>query len=317
MNKEQTVERNIGKSNSLWLKLKKEVFPNYELYIMLLPVVVFYIVFHYGAMYGILMGFQDFKPMLGISGSPWVGFEHFKNFFTSPNFFRVIRNTLSITVSQVFFSFPMPIILALLLNEVRTRWFGRTVQTITYIPHFISIVVVCSLVRAFTADTGIITSFFELFGYDGKTMLTKPHLFVPIYVISSIWQEVGWNSIIYLAALSAVDRQLYEAADIDGAGKWKQTLHITLPSILPTILILFIMKMGTLMNVGYEKVLLLYNPGIFDTADVISTYVYRLGFENASYSASTAIGLFNSLVNVILVCCTNMLSKKFTETSLF
>jgi len=268
-------------------------------------------------MYGVLMGFQDYKPMLGIEGSPWVGFQHFTDFFNSPYFFRVIKNTLTISLSQLFFSFPMPIILALLLNEVKTRWFGRTIQTVTYIPHFISLVVVCALVRDFTSDTGIITSIFKFFGYDGRTMLTKPDLFVPIYVTSGIWQEIGWNSIIYLAALSAVDAQLYEAAAIDGAGKWRQTIHITLPSILPTIIILLILKMGTLLSVGYEKVLLLYNPGIYDTADVISTYVYRLGFESASYSASTAIGLFNSLVNIILVVMANTLSKKFSETSLF
>jgi len=299
------------------VRLKNDVFSNYELYLMLLPVVAFYIIFHYVPMYGILMGFQDYKPMLGISGSTWVGFKHFIEFFESPNFFRVIKNTLSISLSQLFFSFPTPIILALLLNEVRTRWFGRTIQTVTYIPHFISVVVVCSLVRDFTSDTGIITSFFKLFGYDGRTMLTKPNLFVPVYVTSGIWQEIGWNSIIYLAALSGIDAQLYEAASIDGAGKWRQTIHITLPSLLPTILILFVLKMGTLLSVGYEKVMLLYNPGIYDTADVISTYVYRLGFENASYSASTAIGLFNSLVNIILLLAANKLSKKLGETSLF
>ena len=315
MKTEKTVQHKM--KASLSGRLKNEICSNYELYLMLLPVVAFYIIFHYAPMYGVLMGCQDYKPMLGIGGSPWVGVKHFIDFFESPNFFRVIKNTLSISLSQLFFSFPMPVILALLLNEVKTRWFGRTIQTVTYIPHFISLVVVCSLVRIFTADTGIITSFFEIFGYDGRTMLTKPHLFVPIYVISGIWQEIGWNSIIYLAALSAIDAQLYEAAQIDGAGKWKQTIHITLPSILPTIIILFILKMGTLLSVGYEKVLLLYNPGIYDTADVISTYVYRLGFESASYSASTAIGLFNSLVNIILVVMANTLSKKFGETSLF
>ena len=204
-----------------------------------------------------------------------------------------------------------------MINEVRKKWFARSIQTITYIPHFISLVVVCALIRDFTSDSGIINAFCRIFGYDGRSMLTKPQLFLPIYVISAIWQEIGWNSIIYLAALSGVDKQLYEAAEIDGAKKWRQLINITLPSIMPTIIILFIMRMGTLINVGYEKVILLYNPGIYDTADVISSYVYRLGFENANYSSSTAIGLFNSAINIVLILVTNKLSQKYGETSLF
>jgi putative aldouronate transport system permease protein len=302
---------------SLGQRFVKEMASNYELYIMILPVIAYYIIFCYGPMYGVLMAFQDYKPMLGVAGSPWVGFDHFAAFFNSVNFFRLLKNTLTISVVSLLFGFPAPIILALSINEVKTRWFAKTVQTITYIPHFISMVVVCAIVREFTADTGVVNQLFQVFGYSGKTMLSRSELFVPIYVLSGIWQEVGWGSIIYLAALSGVDRQLYEAAEIDGAGKWKQMIHITLPSILPTIIILFIMRMGTLLSVGYEKVLLLYNAGIYDTADVISTYVYRLGFQNASYSASTAIGLFNSVVNIFLILTTNFISSKVSETSLF
>ena len=305
------------KGNGILKSVRKDLSSNYELYLMLLPVVAFYLIFHYAPMYGVLMAFQEYKPMLGIGGSEWVGFKHFIDFFQSANFYQLMKNTVSISVVNLVFGFPAPIILALMINEVRKKWFARSIQTITYIPHFISLVVVCALIRDFTSDSGIINAFCKFFGYDGRSMLTKPQLFLPIYVISSIWQEIGWNSIIYLAALSGVDKQLYEAAEIDGAKKWRQLISITLPSIMPTIIILFIMRMGTLINVGYEKVILLYNPGIYDTADVISTYVYRLGFENANYSSSTAIGLFNSAINIVLILVTNKLSQKYGETSLF
>lgn len=298
-------------------KFMNEVLGNYELYLMIIPVLAFYIIFLYMPMYGVLMAFQDYKPMLGVAGSPWVGLKHFTSFFSSVNFGRLMKNTLVISLSSLIFGFPAPIILALMINELRSRWFARVVQTITYIPHFISMVVVCALISDFTSDTGVVNYLFQFLGYDGRSMLSKPGLFVPIYVVSGIWQEIGWGSIIYLAALSAVDKQLYEAAEIDGAGKWLQLLNITLPSILPTIVILFIMRMGTLLNVGYEKVMLMYNPGIYDTADIISTYVYRLGFESSNYSASTAIGLFNSVINIILIVATNQLSKRVGETSLF
>lgn len=290
---------------------------NWELYLMIIPVIVFYIIFCYLPMYGILMAFQNYKPFLGISGSDWIGFDNFRIFFNSPHFMRTLKNTLTISLNTVLFSFPMPIVLALLINEVRSKHFAKTVQTVTYLPHFISIVIVCALVREFTSDSGIINQFFQIFGYDGQTMLSKPELFVPVYIVSGLWQEVGWNSIIYLAALSSIDAQLYEAAEIDGAGKWKQTIHITIPGILPTIIILFIMKMGTLLSVGYEKILLLYNPGIYDTADVISTYVYRIGLVEAKYGLSTAVNLFNSIINFMLLIATNKICDKLNGTSLF
>lgn len=307
----------VRPKKSLAKRFSMDMKNNYELYLMILPVVAWYIIFRYVPMYGVLMAFQNYNPLRGIAGSQWIGFTNFTNFFNGVYFWRLMRNTLAVSISSLIFGFPAPIILALLINEVRKRWFAKTIQTVTYIPHFISMVVVCSLVREFTADTGIINTFFQLFGYGGKTMLSRPNLFVPIYVISGIWQEIGWGSIIYLAALSAVDAQLYEAAEIDGAGKWKQTIHITLPSILPTIIILFIMRMGTLLSVGYEKVLLLYNEGIYETADIISTYVYRVGLKDAQYGFSTAIGLFNSVINIILILTTNTICKKLNETSLF
>ncbi len=290
---------------------------NWELYLMVVPVILYYAIFCYWPMYGALIGFQDYNLRFGMSGSDWVGFDNFKTFLTSLNFFEVMGNTLTISVSTLIFSFPMPIILALLINEVRNKLFARTVQTITYMPHFISLVIVCSIVREFTADTGIVNEFCQLFGYNGDTMLANSKLFVPIYVVSGIWQEIGWNSIIYLAALSSVDQELYEAAEIDGAGRFAQTIHITIPGILPTIIILFIMKMGSMLSVGYEKILLLYNPGIYDTADVISTYTYRVGLIDANFGLSTAVGLFNSAINIVLLVATNKICDKLNGTSLF
>ena len=290
---------------------------NWELYIMIGPVILYYAIFCYWPMYGALIGFQDYSLRWGMSGSEWVGLANFKTFLTSLDFKEVLGNTLTISVSTLIFSFPTPILLALCINEVRNKLFARTVQTITYMPHFISMVIVCSIIREFTADTGIVNKLFQLFGYSGDTMLGKPNLFVPIYVVSGIWQEIGWNSIIYLAALSSVDQELYEAAEIDGAGKLKQTIHVTIPGILPTIIILLIMKMGSLLSVGYEKILLLYNAGIYSTADVISTYTYRIGLQGGNFSLSTAVGLFNSVINIILLTATNKICDKLNGTSLF
>ena len=290
---------------------------NWELYVMIIPAILFYAIFCYWPMYGALIAFQNYKPFLGMSGSEWVGFDNFMQFLSSPYFFEKMENTLTISVSTLFFSFPTPIILALLINEVRSKIFAKTVQTITYMPHFISLVIVCSMVRMFVAEDGFINQFFQIFGYDGESMLSKPGLFVPIYVISGVWQEIGWNSIIYLAALSSVDQELYEAAKIDGAGRIAQTWHVTLPGILPTIIILLIMKMGSMLSVGYEKILLLYNAGIYETADVISTYTYRIGLVDRNFGLSTAVGLFNSAINIILIITTNKISDKLSGTSLF
>ncbi len=287
------------------------------LYLMILPVIVWYILFHYKPLYGILMAFQDYSPGKGIWGSRWIGFEHFINFFNDVYFWRILKNTLVISVTTLVFSFPAPVVLALLLNELPFKRFGRVVQTISYMPHFISMVVICSMIRTFTMDTGVINQFLSLFGVEPVTMLTKPNLFVPVYVISGIWQQLGWNSIIYLAALASVDPQLYEAAKIDGANRWQQLWAVTLPAIVPTIIIMLVLRMGQLLSVGFEKILLLYNPGIYETADVISTYVYRKGLLEFSWSYSTAIGFFNSIVNFLLIVTTNKLSKVLTDTSLW
>lgn len=305
------------KKNSYGSMLVKDFKKNKLIYLMALPVLAYYIIFHYGPMYGVIIAFKNFSPGRGILGSSWVGFQWFKDFFSSYYFGRLLRNTVLINVLNLIFSFPAPIILALLLNELRHERFKKTVQTVSYLPHFISLVVICGMIHDFTARDGIINDIVEWFGGERKTMLLEPGLFRPIYIISGIWQNVGWDSIIYLAALSGIDQELYEAAVIDGANRWKQTLHITLPGILPTIVILLIMRIGAMMNVGHEKIILLYNSNIYETADVISTFVYRKGLSQANYSYSAAVGLFNSIVNFVLIILANWFSRKATEISLW
>ncbi len=290
---------------------------NKELYIMILPVIIYFFVFMYIPMYGASIAFKNFSPAKGISGSEWIGFDHFIRFFKSIYFVRVLKNTLLLSITSLGFGFPAPIILALLLNEVRTRWFKNTVQTITYLPHFISLVVIIGLLKQFSVSTGLFNDVFEFFGMTRFPILQKPEFFRTLYVSSEIWQTIGWNSIIYLAALSGVDQQLYEAARIDGANRWKQTLHITLPGIQSTIIILFILRMGSLFSVGFEKIILMYNPSTYEVADVISTFVYRSGLLEANYSYSTAVGLFNSVMNFTLLIMANKLSKRFGKTSLW
>lgn len=287
------------------------------IYMMLIPVMLYYALFMYGPMYGAIIAFKDFTPKLGITGSPWVGFQHFQDFFNNMYFWRLLRNTLSISLQMLLWGFPAPIILALLINEVVNTKFKRAVQTVSYMPHFISLVVVCGLIKLFTASEGIFNDILGLFGRERQDMLLDPDMFQPIYVLTSIWQEIGWGSIIYLAALSAVDMELYEAAKIDGAGKWKQTLHVTLPSIMPTIIIMLILRVGKIMNLGFEKIILLYNENVYETADIISTYVYRKGIQEFSYSFSTAVGLFNSVINFLLVFGANTFSKRVGDTSLW
>lgn len=290
---------------------------NRTLYLMFLPVLIYYILFHYYPMYGAIIAFENYIPTKGITGSEWVGLKFFKEFFQSYYFGRILRNTLTISVSTLVFSFPAPIILALLINEIHSSKYARVTQTITYLPHFISLVVVCSLIKDFTSDTGVITTFLSYFGFQPKIMLNDPKLFVPIYIISDIWQQVGWSSIIYLSALAATDVSLYEAARIDGAGRFKQIIHVTIPSIMPTIIVMLILQVGKLLNVGYEKIILLYSPVTYETADVISSFVYRKGLLDLNWSYSAAVGLFNSAINFILLVFANQTSKKVNDTALW
>ena len=274
---------------------------NRSLYLMIIPVLIFFILFHYKPMYGAIIAFKDYTPALGIAESPWVGWDNFTRFFSSVYFGRLIRNTILLSFYSLLFGFPAPIILALLLNEVKNKKFKGLTQTVTYLPHFISMIVVTGMLVDFSMTSGLFNDIIELFGGERSPLLQNPDLYRTIYVASGIWQEIGWGSIIYLSALSGVDSQLYEAAQIDGAGKWKQLIHVTLPGIAPTIIIMFILKMGTLMNMGYEKTILLYNPATYETADIISSYIYRIGLLEQDWSYSTAIGLFNSVINLGLL----------------
>lgn len=299
------------------MRLRRDMTQNWTLYLLVLPVLVFYTIFCYMPMYGALMAFKDYSPKYGVLGSPWAGMKYFEEFITNPYFWRILKNTLWISVSTLLFSFPAPIVLALLINELKQKWFAKTVQTLSYLPHFISLVVVCSLIKEFTASDGVINDFLAMFGIPRQTMLNNPRLFVPVYVASDIWQSIGWGSIIYLSALTGIDQELYDAARIDGAGRWKQTLHVTIPGIMPTVIIMLILRVGRLMGVGYEKIILLYNPAIYETSDVISSFVYRKGILERNYSYSAAVGLFNSVINCGLLFATNWFSRRMNQTSLW
>jgi putative aldouronate transport system permease protein len=290
---------------------------NKLLYVMLLPVLLYYVVFHYFPMYGSIIAFKDFSPRLGIWGSDWAGAENFKTFFTGMYFWRTVKNTVLISFYELLFGFPAPIILALLLNEVRRSLFKRAVQTVTYLPHFISIVVIAGMVKEFTSSDGIVNDIIAFFGGERMSLLLEPEAFRSIYVSSGIWQQIGWGTIIYLAALTGIDQEQYEAAKMDGAGRWRQMLNVTLPGLMPTIVILLILSVGRIMNVGFEKIILLYTPSTYETADVISSYVYRVGLQEFNYSFSAAVGLFNSIINFVLVICSNWLSRRLNDTSLW
>lgn len=308
---------NMVKKEKFSVKFKKDFQKNKFLYFMFLPVLAYFILFHYIPMYGILIAFQDYSPRLGVFGSKWVGLENFIKFFSSPSFFLVLRNTVKISFSSLLFGFPAPIILALLLNEVKSARVGRLVQNVTYLPHFVSMVVVCGIIHIFTKDTGVIGSLYNSITGAKGSMLDKPDMFLPIYILSNIWKEMGWGSIIYLSALLAIDDSLYEAAEIDGANRWRQTLHVTIPAILPTIIIMLILRLGKVLGVGYEKILLLYNSSTMDVADVISTYVYRRGLIDQDWSYSSAVGLFNTVVNLMFVGASNYLSRKVNGYALW
>ena len=303
--------------NNLGNTLKKDFQRNSSLYLLALPVIIFYILFHYKPMYGALIAFKDYHPARGFSGSAWVGFEHFIRFFNGPYFVRLLKNTFLLSFYSLLFGFPAPILLALLLNEVRHSGYKRTIQTITYLPHFISLIVICGMIRDFSLSTGLFNDIISFFGGTRVSLLQMPNLYRTIYVSSGIWQDIGWGTIIYLSALSAIDPQLYEAAMIDGAGRIRQLFAITLPSLAPTIVILLILRIGHLLGVGYEKTLLLYNPVTYETADIISTYTYRAGLLEQNWSYSTAIGLFNSGINFLLLIMANQISRKVSETSLW
>ena len=297
--------------------IKKDFKANKTIYLMILPVIAFFLVFNYLPMAGVITAFQNFSLVKGLFGSEWVGLEHFINFFSGFYFERVITNTIILSFYDLIFAFPAPIIFALLLNEVKNKIFKKTVQTITYMPFFISLVVICGLIVDFTSADGLITNLISQFTGVKTNLLADPANFRTIFIGSNIWQNIGFQSIIYLAALAGINQELYEAGRMDGAGRFKQLWHITIPSIMPTIIIFLILRIGSMMSVSFEKIILLYSPMTYQTADVISSYVYRKGLLEFNYSYSTAVGLFNSVVNFFLLVIANLISKKHSDTSLF
>ena len=314
MNAVSTGNRN---QHSLVDRLHKNYLQHKLVYWLSVPIIAYYIIFCYLPMFGICIAFQDYRPAKGVLNSKWVGFKHFISFFESVYAWRLIRNTLLINLYSLLYGFPAPIILALLLNELKCVPFKRTVQTVTYMPHFISVVVICGLLSDFCSTNGILTTITTLFGAERTNLLNEAGLFRSIYVGSGIWQTIGWSSIIYLATLSSTDPCLYEAAVIDGAGRFQQAIHITLPTLIPLITLQLIMRMGQMMSVGYEKIILLYNGLTYETGDVISSYVYRRGLQSGEFSFGTAVSLFNSLCNILLLITANWLSARLTNESMW
>ena len=280
--------------------------------------ILWYVVFCYVPMYGVQIAFKKYNPSLGIIGSPWVGLKYFRQFFESYYFSEITLNTIILSLFTLVIGFPLPIILALIVNEIRSPFLKKSVQNITYIPHFLSVVVIVSMLNIFSNPTyGFFNDIRQFFGLSPVDLMAKPEYFRPMYVFSNVWQHMGFNSIIYIAALSAIDPALYEAATIDGASRLKKILYISLPSIVPTIMILFIMRIGSIMNVGFEKVLLMQNPINKSTSEIISTFIYTNGIQKGQFSYSTAVGLVNSLINCTLLLISNKVSKKLTGSGLW
>lgn len=311
LNESKKLKKKLEKERKYTVEnIKKDFRRNYSIYLILAPIIIYYILFNYAPMYGAVIAFKDYTPAKGILGSPWAGMKYFIQFFSSEYFWQTFRNTFIISIYSIIFCFPAPIILALLLNEVRCSWFKRSVQTLSYLPHFISMVVICGLIRIFVASNGLISQIGSFFGIPPTNLLMRKECFRAIYIISGLWQGIGWDSIIYLAALAGVDRELYDAAVVDGAGRFKQTLHITIPGIMPTIAVLAILRMGGILSANGEKVILLYNSLNRETADVIGSFTYRKGLVEQNYSYSSAVGLLLSVINFIFITATNKLSKK-------
>lgn len=291
---------------------------DYQLYLLLLPTIIYFVIFHYGPMYGLQIAFKDFIAAKGIWGSPWIGFEHFRRFFRSYQFSKVLRNTVGLSFYQLFAGFPVPIILALLLNQLVSRQYRKLVQTVTYAPHFISVVVLAGMLTLFLSpSSGVVNHVIRMISGKSVFFLAEPKWFKTVFVFSGIWQNTGWNAIIYLAALAGINPELHEAAIVDGAKKIQRIIHIDVPGILPTAVILLILNMGRIMNVNFQKVLLLQNYLNLESSEVIKTYVYKIGLLNAQYGYSTAIGLFNNLINLTLVLTVNRIAKSLGRTSLW
>ena len=297
---------------------KRKIKSNIPLYVLLFPSIILLIMFAYIPMIGLVIAFKDYSPANGILNSPWAGFKYFTQFFNSVQFGTTMMNTLKISIYSILVGFPLPILLALLCNQLRTGKFKKVFQVTTYLPHFISTMVMCGMIILFLSpNSGLIANIFKSLGWTMPNLLSKPDSFAGVYVWSDVWQHIGWDSIIYLAALSAIDPTYYEAATMDGASRMQKILNIDLPLLLPTAMILLILRAGSLLSIGFEKVLLLQNPLNLAGSEVISTYVYKVGMLNFQYSYSTAIGLFNTVVNLIILLSVNWFSKRYTKTGLF
>ena len=284
---------------------------------MVLPGFLVVLIFHYFPIYGVLIAFQNFSPRLGIWGSQWIGFTHFRNFFSDPTAFRVVKNTLILGVYSLLWGFPAPIILSLLFNELKQPKFKKLVQTVSYFPHFLSVVIVVGMLRDFASRDGLFNQVRALFGMDPVMFLLDPSYFRTLFIFSGIWQGIGFGTIIYLAAIAGVDPTLYDVAAIDGANRFQKAWHITLPHMKPTVTILLIFAISGILGTDFQKVLLLYHPGIYSVADVIGTYTFRVGLVGGRFEYTTAIGLFNSVVAFILLVGANFVSRKVSETSLW
>ena len=301
----------------LGARIKRDFKMNRTVYIIAFICLSWYFIFLYLPMGGLVIAFQNFRPMRGIFGSEWVGLRHFRHFFSSIHFVRLIRNTFLINLYDLIWGFPAPIILALLFNELRSVRYRRFAQTVTYLPHFISQVVIAGIVLNFLRSDGLLNQIIQFFGGQPVRFMLNPRYFRTIFITSGIWQSVGFGTILYLSALSSVDPQLLDAAAIDGCGRFRRIWHVTLPGITPTIIILLILRMGSMMNVGFERIILLYNPAIFETADVISSFVFRFGLLEGNFSYSAAVGLFNSVINFTFLVIVNYISKRVSDISLW
>ena len=299
-------------------KVADHLVREWQLYVMLLPTLIWLIVFLYKPMYGLQIAFKDYSIFKGVANSPWIGFEHFETLFSSEQFTRALRNTIAISFYSLLIGFPVPILLALMFNEILQKKFKSTAQTIVYLPHFISSVIIAGIViTAFSPSAGIVNTIIGWFGLDPVYFLTKPEWFRPIFIGTTIWQEAGFQSIVYLAAIAGVSPTLYESAVVDGASRWQMMWKITIPSILPTILIMLIIRIGNLLEVSFEMIILLYQPATYETADVVNTFIYRQGLEGGRYDFAAAAGLFNAVVAFVLVMGANSISKRYSRTSLW
>ena len=290
----------------------------YQLYLLLLPALIYFIIFRYGPMYGLQIAFKDYVATKGFLGSPFVGLKHFERFFTSPDFVMILKNTVMLSVGSILINFPMAIIVALMLHQVTCTRYKKAVQTIIYAPHFISMVVLVGMITLFLSpSSGIINKIIEAFGGEAIFFMAEPGWFKPVYILSETWQNTGWGTVIYLAALSSVSPELYEAAEMDGANKWQKMWHIDFPGILPTAVIQLILTTGNILSIGYEKVFLMQNALNRTASEVISTYEYKQGLQNAQYSYWAAIGLFNAVINLAILLSVNKFAQKVSDTSLW